>query len=582
VPGLGQQVIYFQGAPRTFPEVSSPDHFVTRAGAWLKPRLGGNFATRVALAVTALFVLGGLYFRARGYLFRAPAFWLDECLWAMNLTARPLADNQIRPPGFILVSRWLALLFGPTEAVLRALPWLASCAATLASPFLARRLYGSTAARILFVAAIAANACLIDFAKEFKPYSIGFALHLALILLALRYVEAGRSKDLGMTLATAGVGVFFSQDLVFAYPGLFLVLGWEALTRRREHLRPIVLTAALIIAALVAQYLLLWRHMPKNGASYWGAKYNVFYTGAQRQSYLAWLFDRYREMAEFPGVRRDHWDGWTHDARVRFRVIDRGVWLALHLGGLAVLAWRRRWREALLLVLPLALILAFNVARVWPIGPFRSDIFTLVYFSAIAAMSLDGFARDGARWYSALPALLIVALPIFVFERVWHARKQYLTYDSKFPAIMGRLLSARRSGDGEREPVILDRRSCEPWRFYTQFHPKTKLLTARLEARYDVRCLTDDTRMGVELLASATRARPEWIVLHTGHRIERVLRQPSLAGLEVLRRSEVGPHSLLELRQRRTAALPRPNDAGPEDLERDGGAPDDERGTNDD
>ena len=557
----------------------SPDELVTRGRAWIQARLAGDFATRLALGVTLFFVLGGLYFRARGYLFRAPAFWLDECVWAMHLTERGLADNQIRPPGFILVSRWLALAFGPTEAVLRALPWLAACAATLASPFLARRLYGSTAARILFVAAVAANACLIDFAKEFKPYSSGFALHLALLLLALRYVETRQPKDLAATLATAGIGVFFSQDLVFAYPGLFLVLGWEAFTRRREHLRPIVVTAALIIAALLAQYLLLWRHMPKDGANYWGAKYNVFYTADQKKSYLAWLFDRYCEMAEFPGVRRDHWDGWTHDARARFRLIDRGVWLALHVGGLAVLAWQRRWREALLLVLPLVLIVAFNAAKVWPIGPFRSDIFTLVYFSAIAAMSLDGFARDRARFYSAVPALVIVALPLFVFERVWHARKQYLTYDSKFPAIIGRLLSARRIGDGEREPVLLDRRSCEPWRFYTRFHPETKLLEPRVADRYDVRCIKDDKRIGAELLASATSERPEWIVLHTGHRMAQILRQPSLSTLQVLGRWEIGPHSLMELRRRRTAPVAEPADGISSATDRDGAPDDDERGT---
>jgi hypothetical protein len=556
-------------------QVVSRDPLVTRAKAWFLARLSGDLATRIALAVTLFFVLGGLYFRARGYLFRAPAFWLDECLWAMNLTERPLTDNQIRPPGFILVSRWLALAFGPTESVLRALPWLTSCAALLAAPFLARRLYGSTAARILFVAAVAANACLIDFAKEFKPYSSGFALHLALLLLALRYVEAQRPKDLAATLATAGIGVFFSQDLVFAYPGLFLVIGHEALTRRREHLRPIVLTAALIIAALLAQYLLLWRHMPKDGASYWGAKYNVFYTAQQPKPYLAWLFERYREMAEFPGVRRDHWDGWGHDERVRFRVLDRGVWLALHVGGLAVLAWRRRIREALLLVLPLVLVLVFNVIKVWPIGPFRSDIFTLVYFSAIAAMSLDGFARDRPRWYSALPALVVVALPLFVFERVWHARKQYLTYDSKFPAIIGRLLSARNVGDGELEPVILDRRSCEPWRFYTQFHPQTKLLRPRLEARYSVRCLKDDTRMGAELLASASSERPEWIVLHTGHRIAQVLRQPALSVLDRLGRWEIGPHSLMEFRRRFTAPA-RPNERRTGADRDDDGSPDDD------
>lgn len=45
--------------------------------------------------------------------------------------------------------------FANTETVLRALPWVAGIATTLAAPWLARRLYRTPAARLLFVAVIA-------------------------------------------------------------------------------------------------------------------------------------------------------------------------------------------------------------------------------------------------------------------------------------------------------------------------------------------------------------------------------------------------------------------------------------------
>ena len=516
--------------------------------AWCKGCLRAKPAALVVGALTVLVVVAGLCLRARGYLFDQSAFWLDECVWAMNLTTRDLLQNQIRPPGFILVSRWLALAFEPTEGVLRAFPWLASIAATLASPFLARRLYGSSAARLFFVTVVALNACVIDFSKEFKPYSIGFMLHLVLPLLTLRYVETKSPRALATVLGVAAIGVFFSQDLVFAYPGVFLVLGIEALQTRRAHLRFIVLAAAVIIAALLAQYLLMWRHMPKGGSNYWGAKYNVFHTQDHKVSYLSWFFERYREMTGFPGVRRDHMDGGTHAEREQFRVFDRWVWLVLHLGGLAVIAWMRRWREALLLVLPIVLICLLNALRIWPMGAFRSDIFVIVHFAAIAAMSFDGFARDRARWFSALPALVIVVLPLVYFERVWHDRKQYLAYDSNFPQIVRRL-STRQPVDDHLQPLILDRRSCDPWRFYTEFHPKTRDLKPRLDARYAPRCLKDDTLMREELVASGTEERPEWVVLHTGHRLDRLVRQHQLGDLHVTTRWEIGPHSVVALRR---------------------------------
>jgi len=532
--------------------VVSRDALLSSLKRWGKALADRGFAALLALLVTVSFVLGGLWLRARGYLWGGSSFWLDECVWAMNLTTRDVLANQIRPPGFILVSRWLSLALGPTETVLRALPWVAAILSTLAAPFLAARLYTSTAARLLFVATVAFNACAIDFAKEFKPYSLGFLLHLALLLTTLRYVEAQRGRALAGALALATLGCLFSQDLVFAYPGVFLVLGIEAYTKRRDHLRFVVAAAALIILGLLAQYLLLWRHMPKGGSNYWGAKYNVFHTDKHEGSYLGWLWDRYREMAAFPGVRRDHWDGWIQEERNRFRVVDRTLWLVLNLGGLGVLAWKRAWRLALLIALPILLLCVFNALKVWPAGPFRSNLFTIVYFSAIAAMAFEGWMPKGARWYSALPALVTVILPLFVFERVWHERKQYLTYDSRFQQIVARLANARRMGDGEKEPLILDRRSCEPYRFYTQFHPTSRKLRATLERRYDARCLKDDAAIPDTLL-EAPNERPEWIVLHTGHNLDNILKRKPMRVLKTNARYLIGPHTLAAFTKRKTA-----------------------------
>jgi hypothetical protein len=523
--------------------VLSLDALLSGLKRWGKALAGQGFAELLALVFTLAFVLGGLWFRARGYLFGGSSLWLDECIWAMNLTKREVLANQIRPPGFIVVSRWLSLAFGPTETVLRALPWLAAVISTIAAPFLATRLYTSFASRLLFVAAVAFNACTIDFAKEFKPYSIGFLLHLALVLATLRYLESQRGRALVGALAIATIGCLFSQDLVFAYPGVFLVLGIDTLGKRRDHLRWVVAGAALIIVALLAQYLLLWRHMPKGGSNYWGAKYNIFYTDKHSGSYLGWLWERYREMAAFPGVRRDHWEGWTGDERNRFRGVDRTLWLVLHLAGLGVMAWKRAWRAALLLALPLLLLCIFNALKVWPAGAFRSNIFSIFYFSAIAAMAFEGWMPKGARFYSALPALIIIILPLFVFERVWHAKKMYLTYDSRFQEIVARLAYVRRLGDGEKEVLILDRRSCDPYRFYTEFHPSGRKVRPILEQRYIARCLTDEASVPATLLESP-KERPQWIVLHTGHNLDNILKRKPQRVLRTRARYLIGPHTL--------------------------------------
>jgi hypothetical protein len=522
--------------------------------AWLatvRDRLGTNAHERLVSVVMVASVLVGLAFRARGFLFETSAFWLDESVWAMNLTTRPLSQNMIRPPGFILVSKGLAVLFGPTETVLRTLPWLAGVAATIASPALARRLYTASTSRVFFVAVIALNPCAIDFSKEFKPYSVGLLLHFGLIMLALRYLETRATKDLGLVLGTAVVGCLFTQDLVFTFPGLFAVLGWEAFRVKRSHLPWVLAVAGVLILILLAQYLFLWRHLPKDGTEYWGNKYRVFYTGKGASNYLSWSLERYRDMTGLPGIRRDFWQegGFTFEQRQELRTADRVIWLALHLMGLMVIAWRRRWREGLLLVVPLLVMWAFNAVGFWPMGAFRTNVFTVVYMSAIAAMAFDVPGDRRLRWFAVLPTVALVFLPIAVFERVWHSRKQAFTYDSKFPQILERLVKiAEKSESAE---LLLDRRSCDPWRFYTQFHPEVSAkYTPSLEGSYDAHCIKNDATIPDELTRRATTRDAVWIILHVGHSVDRLVKHGKLPTLYRISRFEVGPHTIMSFRRR--------------------------------
>ncbi|HEV8547516.1 MAG TPA: hypothetical protein VGQ57_00790, partial [Polyangiaceae bacterium] len=127
---------------------------------------------RIVLWVTVAVVALGVFVRARGYLFDTHALWLDEAGWALMLMRLPLVELLIRPPGFMAFSKGLAHLFGPTEAVLRFLPWLAGTATVVVTVPLSRRLFGSLAARLLFVAVIALHPAAVDLAREYKPYAL--------------------------------------------------------------------------------------------------------------------------------------------------------------------------------------------------------------------------------------------------------------------------------------------------------------------------------------------------------------------------------------------------------------------------
>jgi hypothetical protein len=217
--------------------------------------------------------------------------------------------------------------------------------------------------------------------------------------------------------------------------------------------------------------------------------------------------------------------------------------------GLMVIVWRRRFREGALIVLPLLVLWVFNALGHWPMGAFRTNVFTLVYTTAIAGMAFDVPEGDRVRWLAAVPTLIVVALPLFLFERIWHERKHAFAYDSQLPKLMQRLVDVRQKVG--KAPLILDRRTCQPWRFYTQFHPTTsKAYAQKLKEGYDDRCLTDDSDIRAALVNTATPRQAAWIVLHPGHNVDRLLRTRQLPELYRISRFEVGPHTVMSFRRR--------------------------------
>ena len=149
--------------------------------------------------------------------------------------------------------------------------------------------------------------------------------------------------------------------------------------------------------------------------------------------------------------------------------------------------------------------------------------------------------------------------PLLAFEHIWHARKQAFTYDSRFPKLMERLVQVRQRRD--KAPIILDRRSCPPWRFYTKFHPVVSVAFGETLAKsYEPHCLTDDSKIPEALAQYATARQAVWIVLHTGHGVDRLVRQRALPELYRISRFDVGPHTVMSFRKRRPEPIQREPD----------------------
>jgi hypothetical protein len=503
------------------------------------------------LGVMASVLAVGLALRARGYLFDRHAFWMDEATWAMLLLKSPLEELLIRPPGFMAVAKVLTSTLGVYDAFFRAQAWLAGLGSLCLAPVLARQLFRRPAPRLLFVAVIALHPAAIDLSKEFKPYSVSLFLHMALLSLALRYRDTERLRDLAATLVFAALGLLWSQDLVMAYPGLFLVLGWDALRRHPWRLAGIVATAGLIVGLLVLQYVFIWSKISPNESAFWGRKYDVFYTHHNPESRLAWWFQTAADTAAFPGFRRTSWDAtWLSPVRVEaLRRIDTAVWFVLHLAGVISLLIGRRWREAVLLLTPFVTLTLLNALGFWPAGAFRTNLFLVVYTAAVASNSLDGESLRVIRWQAVVPSLVLVVLPFVLLDRSWNARKTVDSNDTDLPAVLRQLTKVEPPRRAHRVPLFIGGRVCAAYDYYTRYHARHDRFRAPIEHRYEPICVhhAKDLRRAVRT-ALATSDHAWWISDLTAPEFAAV--EAAFPGLAFDVKSHTLPDKLVEVTTR--------------------------------
>jgi hypothetical protein len=452
---------------------------------------------RYRLVVVAL-VAAGIALRARGFFFDARPLWRDEAGWAFILERTHLLEPNIRPLGFMAVSKFLVWCFGARESVLRLLPWVAGIGSTILAVPLAERLFESRAARVFLVGVLALHPSAIDFAKEFKPYSVSLFLHLSCLLLALRYLRSRRVGALLLALGVPAAGVLFAQDLVFAMPGLYLVvIAAHVRDRRWPHLHATVAFALLTIAGLLVLYAYFWRKLdvgPGGDTSFWGNKYDVFYVRHESgEGRWHWTLRKYLDIASFPGERRERWHlvSFLRTSATRTLAILFGVlWVCLHATGVARLVHGRRWAALTLLLTPLVTLMIFNRLGFWPLGTFRTNLFVLAYSAGLASFAVPAWPWLARREFA--PLWCAVLLPLFAFERDWHAHKMWGGHESGFSGLAQTLVALQ--GPHHRkppEPLVLDEQSCVVFDYYLKLQPDYRRFARDFTRRFAKTCNED-------------------------------------------------------------------------------------------
>jgi hypothetical protein len=419
----------------------------------------------------------------------------------------------------------------------------------------------------LFVGVIALHPAAIDFSKEFKPYSLSLTLHATLLFLTLRYASDGSVKTLlGVLLAAAG-GTLFAQDLVFAYPGVFLVLGIRALARPRRDLPLVVLGAGIVIATLALQYWLVWSRIPQDESNYWGDKYRVFHTGVDGESYLSWLAERLRSIAEYPGYRRELFKSRLipNDGIQALRSIDSLVWTLLTVAGLVLLVLGKKWRLLLLVVLPLAVLWLFNYLDFWPLGAFRTNLFLLIYTGALAGFAVDRPLSLWKKydWAPLAPTFALVVLPIALLDHGFHRIKRGQAHEGFLPYTLSKLAGTRmREVTPHKELLLVGTRGCPQWEYYSRLHPRAEEITGVVKRVFHVRCRDDEDLARAVHRATRGGARV-WVLLQGGLTAETIAKGPPGDRLDIVEHFEVG--------WLRVAGLARPGYVAPPLLKTRGG-----------
>ncbi len=474
---------------------------------WLPSPRVRQLVYRAALIA---FMVIGVYFRSRRYWIDPLGLWVDEAVWGLRLFGRPLTALEFRPIGYMALTKLIVTLHSD-ERTLRLLSYLAGLASLPLTADLAKYLFKSRLVRVVSVAVVAYHPLLIDMAREFKPYSLEFALHLTLVWLFVRWYTARSRAWLGALLVSSALAFPFAYNIAFLLPGVFGLLGYTLLRERAYRaLLGCVLAAVAALAVMAAIYFSALRGTTQDRdgtGQFWGKKYDVFYVpNLQQQGHVSaralWLFVKYRDLAAFPAshgtalaaddVRAPAWT-------LELATLGSTVWLALHAVGLVcLLGPRRQW--LLLLCGPLLVNVAFNAVSLWPFGAFRTNVFLLAYLIPIPMLGLDVLLSGGAALARAAGALgagaVLIANLSTGFEP--HSRKHFFSTQTEMRSLVEHMapLRAQLPSALKLRPtlVLLDSNSCTPFIFESRHNDSMqRQFGSFLNKELDVRCVASSS-----------------------------------------------------------------------------------------
>jgi len=440
-------------------------------------------------ALPMLVVVGiGIGLRLLGYFDPGLQLWLDEASWAEMLVDG--SATWIRPAGYMTLSGWLLSIVN-TEPMLRSLSLVGGIALLLLAQGIFRRITTSQAIAVFGVFLLAISPVAVGMSKEFKPYALEAAFHGAMIWLVVRWLAGHRLQHLVGFVVVAALAPLFAWSVVFAYPGLFLIVAVEAArTRRLRELGLCAVGGVTTLAMLV--FIFLQRVAGEDEKTgFWGRKYDVFYTGRNVLKGFWWGVRKTFEVAGFPGRTSLGWPASVTQALEGALPVVVAVAV---LASVLILLARRRWLALTIWVLPWVVTLIFNAAGKWPYGVFRTNLFLLVYTVGVLVAGLDAL-RTARPWspstrrlaVGGLVLLGVVMAPLDL-DRFRVKEENSLALSSSVRTALEHIV-AEAPADGPVD-LAMDGHGCGASGYYRRLHRDTKdtLGPALSSSRFRIHC----------------------------------------------------------------------------------------------
>lgn len=329
-----------------------------------------------------------------------------EAALALNIVNRsydglfqPLDYVQAAPVGFLLVQRFMILLFGNTEIAMRLFPLVAGILVLVLFYYVARRILTPTARTIGLIIFIVGDH-LIYFASEVKQYSTDVFWTLCIILLVLWLIK--HKTALLPVILYSLVGAL---SLWFSHPALFIVSACSlviiiALIKERSWS---VLSRFLIIMIVpIASFILNYQLILDAGAR------NQQLIDFWQSAFMPFPPSRFKDLAWYPYVF--------------LRTFKFPIGLSVYTLGLAVLSFisgfflmlRTKKKLLAILILPVFLTLVASAVHRYPFEG-RLILFLTPMFVIIIAEGLDFLRKGIARYHfpsSILVVVFFLAYPI--------------------------------------------------------------------------------------------------------------------------------------------------------------------------